>query len=122
MEHLTNGGTEYYHLLRSRTRTRGEQIYVKLRTEIGHKPCGSPATVTFLDETSVRLLDYGPPLASGPSQPADFWTYLRTLGGEWMWDGIVDEQQDLQWLIEGVKSNTIIGVTDGSYDRKVAQI
>ena len=29
-----------------------------------------------------------------------------------MWDGIVDEQQDLQWLIDGVKSNTIIGVTD----------
>ena len=53
VEHLTNGGTEYYHLLQSRTHTRGEQIYVKLRTEIGHKSCGSPATVTFLDETLV---------------------------------------------------------------------
>ena len=37
-----------------------------------------------------------------------------------MWDGIVDEQQDLQWLIDGVKNNTIISETDGLYDRKVA--
>ena len=37
-----------------------------------------------------------------------------------MWDGIEDEQQDLQWLVEGVQNNTIISVTDGSYDRKVA--
>ena len=37
-----------------------------------------------------------------------------------MWDGIVDEQKDLQWLIDGVQNNTIIGVTDGLYDRKMA--
>ena len=37
-----------------------------------------------------------------------------------MWDGIVDEQQDLQWLVDAVKNNSIIGVTDGSYDRNFA--
>ena len=37
-----------------------------------------------------------------------------------MWDGIVNEQQDLQWLVDTVKNNTIIGVTDGLYDRNFA--
>ena len=93
---------------------------MKLCTVTGNKLSGSSVTVSFLDETSVNSLGHGPPLATGPSQPADLWTYLRTLGGEWMWDGIVDEQQDLQWLIDGVQNNTIIGVTNGLYDRKVA--
>ena len=37
-----------------------------------------------------------------------------------MWDEIVNEQQDLQWLVDTVKNNTIIGVTDGLYDRNFA--
>ncbi len=37
-----------------------------------------------------------------------------------MWDGIVEEKQDLSWLVEGVKNGMVTAVTDGSYDRKGA--
>ncbi len=37
-----------------------------------------------------------------------------------MWDGIVEEEQDLSWLVEGFKNETVTAVTDGSYDRKGA--
>ena len=37
-----------------------------------------------------------------------------------MWDGVEEEDQNLQWLVDGLKSSSIIAVTDGSYDRQVA--
>ena len=37
-----------------------------------------------------------------------------------MWDRIKDEEQDLQWLVSGLENGTIVCVTDGSYDRKIA--
>ena len=40
-----------------------------------------------------------------------------------MWENIDDSQQskhNLLWLAEGMKSNTLTWVTDGSYDRKQA--
>ena len=120
VEHKNGNVVEYYHLLQGRTRTRGEQLYVRTRTEKDKSPEGVPATVSFIDANTINLLGHGPPLTTGPSQPADFWEYLRLLGGEWMWDGIVNEKQDLQWLVKAVKKNTIIGVTDGSYDRDFA--
>ena len=87
-------------------------MYVRTRTEKKGTPVGVPATVSFVDANTIKFLGHGPPFTTGPSQPTDFWAYLRSLGGEWMWDGIVDEQQDLQWLVDAVKNNTIIGVTD----------
>ena len=49
-----------------------------------------------------------------------FWEYLRSLGGKWMWDGVEDEGQDLQWLVDGLHNGTIVAIADGSYDRQVA--
>jgi hypothetical protein len=40
-----------------------------------------------------------------------------------MWESIEESQQtkhNLTWLVEGMKSNTLIWVTDGLYDRKRA--
>jgi hypothetical protein len=40
-----------------------------------------------------------------------------------MWEGINKSQptkHNLTWMVEGMKSNTLIWVTDGSYDRKRA--
>ena len=42
-----------------------------------------------------------------------------------MWDGIEDGQitkHNLLWLIQGMKSGSLIWVTDGSYDRKRAPV
>ena len=38
-----------------------------------------------------------------------------------MWEGIEDGQatkSDLSWLVQGMKSGSLLWVTDGSYDRK----
>ena len=38
-----------------------------------------------------------------------------------MWEGIEDGQatkHGLSWLVQGMKSNTLLWVTDGAYDRK----
>ncbi len=82
---------------------------------------GRPVSVQGLDDKSVNIMNMGPPLSRGPQQPSDFWEFLRSWGGEWMWDGIEDSQdtkQDLSWLIEGMKTGLLLWVTDGSYDRK----
>jgi hypothetical protein len=42
-----------------------------------------------------------------------------------MWEGIEDGQAtkgDLSWLVQGMKSDSLLWVTDGSYDRKRAPV
>ena len=80
-----------------------------------------PVSVQGLDKTHVYKLNVGPHLARGPQQPSNFWEYLRNWGGEWMWEGIEDGQatkSDLSWLVQGMKSGSLLWVADGSYDRK----
>ena len=58
-------------------------------------------------------------MAKGTSSPTGFWRYLETWGGTWMWEGIDEAQttkRDLIWLVEGIKTNSLVWVTDGSYD------
>ncbi len=41
-----------------------------------------------------------------------------------MWEGIDEDQttkEDVTWIVEGMRNNTLIWVTDGSYDRKKAK-
>ncbi len=62
-------------------------------------------------------------MAKGTSSPRDFWKYLEAWGGTWMWKGINAAQtikSYLTWLVEGMKSNTLVWVTDGLYDQKRA--
>ncbi len=82
-----------------------------------------PVSVCGLDDTHVNRMSTGPPMARGPQQTSDFWDFLRSWGGEWMWEGVDDCQptkHDLSWLIQGMEMNSLIWVTDGSYDRKRA--
>jgi hypothetical protein len=40
-----------------------------------------------------------------------------------MWDGIdftKDTTQDLKWVAKGMQNNTLVWMTDGSYNRKQA--
>ncbi len=60
-------------------------------------------------------------MAKGTSSLTDFWSFLETWGGMWMWEGINEAQptkRDPTWLVEGMKSNTLVWVTDGLYDQK----
>ena len=86
-------------------------------------PRGQPASVDCSFASEATLLSTGPPLASGPSDPTDFWKYLKNWGGVWMWDTFhLDDPSsaDLSWLVLAVRNNTAVWVTDGSYDRKRA--
>jgi hypothetical protein len=52
-----------------------------------------------------------------------FGNFLETWGGMWMWEGINKTQPtkcDLTWLVEDMKSSTLVWVTDGLYDQKKA--
>jgi hypothetical protein len=82
---------------------------------------GHPVSVQGVDDTHVNKMNTGPALARGPQQPSNFWEFLRSWGGKWMWDKVEDSQttkHNLSWLIQGMEMNSLIWVTDGSYDRK----
>jgi hypothetical protein len=46
-----------------------------------------------------------------------FWEFLKSLGGEWMWDYIHEGEIDVTWISMALSTGTFIGVTDGSYNR-----
>jgi hypothetical protein len=60
--------------------------------------------------TKVNKLNESVPFAKKPLLPTDFWEFLDTWGGTWMWESIDDSQQskhNLSWLVEGMKLNTL---------------
>ena len=72
LQHVTKYGVDYYHRTSGSRRTRGEKYYEYLRSEIGTRADGRPTSILQLSRTSVRYLGFGPPIATGPSQPEDF--------------------------------------------------
>mmetsp|Transcript_5434 Transcript_5434/g.9896 ORF Transcript_5434/g.9896 Transcript_5434/m.9896 type:complete len:189 (+) Transcript_5434:419-985(+) len=86
-------------------------------------PTGLPTSITFKSSGDIILLPTGSPQTSGPYEPDDFWDYLHSWGGDWMWDCLhfdKDAKQDLTWLVEAITNDTAVWVTDGLYDRKKA--
>ena len=84
---------------------------------------GTPTSVLTSTNTRVNKLNEGPPFAKEPLLPTNFWEFLNTWGGTWMWESIDNSQQskhNLSWLLEGMKFNTLTWVMDTSYDRKRA--
>lgn len=49
---------------------------------------GQPILVILRPDGTVRPRDAGPSLAEGPTRSDDFWVFLESWGGTWMWDGI----------------------------------
>ena len=50
-----------------------------------------------------------------------FWEQVREWGGEWMWEMIFPDVGlgfDVNWMISALQAGTLVGVTDGSYDRQ----
>ncbi len=83
----------------------------------------APTSVLTLTNMKVIKFNEGVPLAKGPLLPTDFWEFLDTWGGTWTWESMDNSHQskhNLSWLVEGMESNTLTWVTDGSYDRKRA--
>ncbi|KAL7524534.1 hypothetical protein ACHAXR_000614, partial [Thalassiosira sp. AJA248-18] len=79
---------------------------------------GAPATVSVVDDDTYKVAHGGGQFycEEDPVEP----TFRETLGewgGDWMWEGL-DLPDDMGWIADALSANTLIGVTDGSYDRK----
>ncbi len=84
---------------------------------------GTPTSITGPTVQRVVKLSKGPVLAKSLNGRQDFWEFLYSWGGQWMWEGIEASKglpYDMSWVAEGMKNNTLLCVTDGSYDRKRA--
>ena len=71
----------------------------------------------------MNKLQDGPDLVNDPKEHTNFWDFIHSWGGSWMWDDIdftQDTTQDLKWVAEGMQNNTLVWTTDRSYDRKRA--
>jgi hypothetical protein len=42
------------------------------------------------------------------------------MGGEWMWEHVVEGDIDVEWISDALANGTLLAVTDGSYDREKA--
>jgi hypothetical protein len=81
---------------------------------------GTPTSITGSIAQWVVKLSKGPALAKASNKRLDFWEFLYSWGGEWMWEGIEACQglpYDMIWVAEGMKNYTLIWVADSSYDR-----
>jgi hypothetical protein len=77
-------------------------------------------TVIEIAEVTVQE---GPALAVKMDTNHDFWEFLYLWGGTWMLPNILKDQptySNLEWLVTGLSSGTLIWATDGSYNRKRA--
>jgi hypothetical protein len=107
------------------SRTRSQQQYERSTLD-QRPPLGKPTSVILVNENVVQRLYTGPPLVSDPSPlptQTDFWTFLGSWGGTWMWRNVVnsaDDPSDLEWLKHAMTMNTAIWCSDGSYDPYVA--
>ena len=79
-----------------------------------------PANVIYTSEGIVLRTSIGPPLAIPITMDRNFWDFLRSFGGEWMWNNIVEGYIEVEWIKTALETNTFIGVTDGSYNRERA--
>ena len=96
-----------------RRRTRSKARYTKVRTGTAEEFKGNTATVIVEREGEVLLVNSGPEMAKGIDRQEGFWNYVRLHEGEWMWENIENETQDLTWLAAGLKDETMVAVTDG---------
>ncbi len=84
---------------------------------------GLQTSILGLSNLQVVKLIEGPALAGVPEKITNFWDFLYSWGGTWMWEGIDDDQttkRDVTWIAEGMRNNLLIWVADCSYDRKKA--
>ena len=104
-----------YKHARARTYLRNEHQNSEVRG-------GVPVTVEDVSEDSLRVASIGTALAveEPEEKPTSFVEYLKSWGGDWMWEDLRLCESSLEWIVEGSKKGTLVCVTDGSYFKKKA--
>ena len=85
--------------------------------------------------TKVLLRKTGPKMVVAQPDTHSFWEFLDSHGGDWMWESVgcgkglewtwqealgINRPDDMTWLVDGMKNNTIMWCMDRSYHRKHA--
>jgi hypothetical protein len=122
LQRIDKGRIYHYKLLMGHQRTQTTKMYHLVQEEpyISDVILGLPSFISGLSNLQVVMLNKGPALAEVPEKITNFWDFLHSWGGTWMWEGIVDDQTtkgDVTWIAGGMRNNLLIWVTDGSYDR-----
>ncbi len=125
MQHVKGGRVVHFKPSRGFRLTRSTTNYQRTWDEQydGSTQLGCPTSVRIISSTRVLKLQEGPSLVNLQNKHTNFWDFIRSWGGSGMWEDIDFTQtttQDLQWIAEGMKNNTLVWTTDGSYDRKKA--
>jgi hypothetical protein len=82
---------------------------------------GIPTSATGFSDQQVVKLSKGPALAKAPDETMEFWEFLYSWGGKWIGEGIEagkDSPCNMSWVAKRMINNSLVWVTDGSYDRK----
>ena len=86
------------------------QIYQRSHS-LGQLPSHChPATVLVLPGNQILRREIGPPLAVPCPDTSSFWTHLRLMGGEWMWEHIVKGNIDVDWIRDALANGTVSGL------------
>jgi hypothetical protein len=84
---------------------------------------GLPTSTLGFSNQQVVKLSKEPALAQTSGEIKNFWEFLHSWGGNWMWEGIDNDQETKEgatWIANGMRHNSLIWVTDSSYNRKKA--
>ncbi|MGB2419943.1 MAG: hypothetical protein ACPH9Z_07405, partial [Luminiphilus sp.] len=121
IEQRTAEGVTYYMPVRQRRFTRGSRAYTLVSVHNdGRLPIGHPCSVACAGRHEVRYLCHGPPQLVGVPNEKTFLEFLRSWGGEWMWQNVGNDDNSLDWLVAAIERGTTIWVTDGSYNKDIA--
>ena len=72
---------------------------------------GAPTSVSGLTVQLVTKLSEGPTLAEEMEKEMDFWDFLRSWGGAWIWEGVEpgnDSPSDMSWIADGLTLGSLI--------------
>ncbi len=122
---IDRGTIYHYKLVLGHRRTRIMRMYHLAREE-PFSPAvvlGLPTSTLGFSNQQVVKLSKGPALAQASGEIKSFWEFLHSWGGNWMCEGIDDDQEtkeDATWIANGMRQNSLIWVTDGAYNRKKA--
>jgi hypothetical protein len=75
-----------------------------------------PANVIPTRDGTIHRRSIGPPLAKTAIVTETFWTYLKSLRGEWMWNNIQGGKMGVEWIRTVLTDGSFIGVADGLYN------
>ena len=81
----------------------------------------------------MLLKEIDPNVAAAQPDSQSFWDFLDSFDREWMWESVgcgkgltwerdnnLNRTDNMIWLVDGMKNNTITWCTDGFYHRKHA--